>query len=262
MAWFDGPLLGFDLETTGIDTTRDLPVQAALVWTTADRVVRADTWIVDPGRDIPAEAIAIHGITSERARAEGCSLGEAALRIHSAIRQAAARGIPVVAMNASFDVTIAEALFASFGLPALAWHALLDPLVMDRHVDRYRKGKRRLDALCAHYRIQLQQAHDARADAEAAVALTRCIGLRYRECGDVHPELLTVRQAVWHEQWASEYDAWSRSEGLSGLEPDEFSWPCRRPPVLGPSVMTPELELARRRHPTLSFRHLSARSVA
>ena len=92
-----------------------------------------------------------------------------------------------MAMNASFDVTIAEGLFASFGLPALAWHALLDPLVIDRHVDRERTGKRRLDALCEHYHIRLQQAHDAGADAEAAVALTRCIGRRYSECGRAAP---------------------------------------------------------------------------
>jgi DNA polymerase-3 subunit epsilon len=261
MAWCDGPLLGFDLETTGIDTTRDLPVQVALVWTTADGVLKADTFLVDPGRDIPAEAIAIHGITTERARSEGCSLGEAALRIHAAIRRAAARRVPVVAMNASFDVTIAEGLFASFGLPALAWHALLDPLVIDRHVDRERTGKRRLDALCEHYHIRLQQAHDAGADVEAAVALTRCIGRRYSECGQLHPEVLTIRQAAWHEEWASAYDASCRSEGLPGLEADEFSWPCRRA-SLGPSAMTPELERARRRHPTLSSRHLSARSVA
>ena len=80
MAWCDGPLLGFDLETTGIDTTRDLPVQVALVWTTADGVLKADTFLVDPGRDIPAEAIAIHGITTERARSRDARSARPALR--------------------------------------------------------------------------------------------------------------------------------------------------------------------------------------
>lgn len=262
MAWCDGPLLGFDLETTGIDTASDLPVQVALVWTTADRVAQADTWLVDPGRDIPAEAIAIHGITSERARREGRPLSEAALRIHSAVRRAAAQGVPVVAMNANFDVTIAEGLFSTFGLPALAWHCLLDPLVMDRHVDGERTGKRRLDALCDHYRVRLYQAHDAGSDAEAAVALARCIGRRYGECGLLDPEVLTLAQATWHERWASDYDACCRAEGLPGLEPEEFSWPCRRPALPAPVVVPPELELARRRHPTLSSRSHLRRSVA
>jgi DNA polymerase-3 subunit epsilon len=262
MAWRDGPLLGFDLETTGIDTRLDLPVQVALVWTVPMRVVKVDSWIVDPGRDIPDAAIAIHGITTERARAEGCSLADAACHIHAALRRAAAGGVPIVAMNASFDVTIAEGLFARFRLPSLAWHSLLDPLVMDRHVDRYRPGKRRLDALCEHYRVRLQNAHDAGADAEAAVALARRIGSRYPECGDLSPEELTGLQAGWHEEWAASYDAWCMGQGFEGLEPAEFSWPFRREAQPAGPVMRPELELARRRHPTVASRGASTRSVA
>jgi DNA polymerase-3 subunit epsilon len=262
MAWRDGPLLGFDLETTGVDTSSDVPVQVAFVWTTPDRVVEVDSWLVDPGRDIPAEAIAVHGITSERARVEGCKLAEAADRIHTAIRRAAAEGVPVVAMNANFDVTIAERLFRSFGLPSLSWGALLDPLVMDRHLDRYRDGKRRLDALCELYRVRLRQAHDACADAEAAVSLARCIGRRYREYGELDPETLTRWQAAWHEEWAYTYDALCRGQGLAGLGPEEFSWPCRRPAPPGADVTTPELELSRRRHPAFRSRILWGRSVA
>lgn len=262
MAWHEEPLLGFDLETTGVDTASDLPVQVALVWTTADQVVTTDTWIVDPGREIPAGAIAIHGITSERARSEGCPLGDTAARIHAAVRRATAGGVPVVAMNASFDVTIAEGLFAAFGLPPLAWRALLDPLVMDRHVDRYRKGKRRLDALCQHYEVDLEQAHDASSDAKAAVALARRIGHTYHECGDLDPEALTTCQAVWHKQWALGYDAWCRDHGLAALEPEEFRWPRRHRAVTPAPRTVPGLELARLAHPTLRARSPSARTVA
>ena len=261
MAWHNRRLLGFDLETTGIDTNRDLPVQVALVWAEPDELVRADRWLVDPGCVIPDEAIAIHGITTERARSEGRSLGETAVRIHNAFRRAARAGVPVVAMNASFDVTIAEGLFAAFGLPALAWHTLLDPLVMDRHVDPLREGKRRLDALCEHYRVRLDQAHDAGSDAEAAVGLARRIGRRFEECGDLTAEELTILQAIWHEEWATEHDTSCRDQGLPGLDADEFSWPCRRPPsVINP--MSPALGLARSRHQTLARRRLGSRSVA
>ncbi|MDA8264503.1 MAG: exonuclease domain-containing protein [Actinomycetota bacterium] len=231
MTWHDGPLLGFDLETTGIHPSSDLPVQVALVWTDAERVLSTDTFLVDPGREIPPDATAIHGITSERARSEGCSLAEAARRIHAAVLRATTDGVPVVAMNAGFDVTIAEGLFAAFALGTLEWRALLDPLVLDRHCDRFRKGKRRLDALCEHYAVRLGRAHDASADAEAAVALTRLIGARYPECGALDPETLTLRQAAWHQAWAHEYDSWRRSQGLAGLEADDFNWPCRRATV-------------------------------
>jgi DNA polymerase-3 subunit epsilon len=264
MVWRSGRLLGFDLETTGLDTSRDLPVQVALVWADPSGGAWIDSWLVDPGRAIPDEAIAIHGITTDRARSQGCSLREAAVRIHAAFRRAAGAGVPVVAMNASFDVTIAEALFATFGLPALAWRALLDPLVMDRQVDRHREGNRRLDALCEHYRVRLDRAHDARSDAEAAVAITRRIGYRYEECGEATAEELTILQASWHECWATDHDSWLRAQGLPGLEPFEFSWPCRRVPAASTgaaAAVSPELELARSRHPTLA-RGMGSRSVA
>jgi DNA polymerase III subunit epsilon len=262
MAWHEGPLLGFDLETTGIDPASDLPVQVALVWTSARRVVRSEAWIVNPARDIPPEATAIHGITSARARGTGRSLAESARRIHSAVRRAALGGIPVVAMNANFDVTIAEALFSAYGLPPLAWRALLDPLVLDRHLDRQREGKRCLEALCEHYGVPLLRPHDAAADAEAAVALTRRIGRRYSECGGLDPLSLTIEQAGWHAEWACERDASCQELGLPGLAEEDFGWPCRRPPDFAVEPISPELERSRRRHPALSYWSFPARSVA
>jgi DNA polymerase-3 subunit epsilon len=241
MRWYEGPLLGFDFETTGIDPLTDLPVQVALVWTSR-RAIRSDTFLVNPDRDIPDAAVAIHGITTARARAEGCPLGQAVERLHAAFRIAAEQEIPVVAMNAGFDITIAECLFASAGLPTLPWAAVVDPLVMDRHCDIYRKGKRRLDALCDFYGVRLTTAHDAGSDAEAAVWLSRIIGDRYPECGNVPAAELTRRQAIWHHEWAVSYDSWRREQGFDALAPEEFLWPLRRIAALAEEA---EAELAR-----------------
>jgi DNA polymerase-3 subunit epsilon len=230
MGWRDGPLLGFDLETTGLGIHEDLPVQVALVWTMADEVVRADSFLVDPACDIPEDAIAVHGITTARAREQGCCLEEAATRIHSAMRRAFAEGVPVVAMNASFDVTIAEELFRAWALPPLEWEVLIDPLVMDRRVVAERTGKRHLEALCEYYGVALENAHDAAADASAAVAVARRIGKYFDEVGDLEPDELTTRQAHWHKEWAIGQDAWLREQELPGLEPEEFLWPCRLRP--------------------------------
>src|SRR5580700_10696910 len=60
--WTRGELLGFDLETTGIDRFSDVPVSYALVRVEGAQVVQRDTWLVDPGREIPDGATAIHGI--------------------------------------------------------------------------------------------------------------------------------------------------------------------------------------------------------
>lgn len=59
-------LLAIDLETTGIDTRTDLPVQVGLVM----RRDGVDSVLIDmlanPGVSIPAEATAVHGIGNEQ----------------------------------------------------------------------------------------------------------------------------------------------------------------------------------------------------
>ena len=84
-------------------------------------------------------------------------------------------------MNASFDVTIAAMLFRSFGLEPIEWRALVDPLVIDRKVDCFRSGKRRLEVLCETYGVAIGSPHDAGSDADATLALARTIAYRYPE---------------------------------------------------------------------------------
>lgn len=232
MGWEDGLLVGLDFETTGVDPVSDPPVQVAIVTSGPDGVLAEDVFLVDPGREIPEAAVVVHGITTERACREGRSLEEAAHRVHQAMTRAFAEDVPVVAMNASFDLTIAETLFRRFGLHPLCWRAVLDPLVLDRHLDRYREGKRRLDALCEHYGVALVHAHDAASDAIAAVELTRRIALAYPMCGRIPPCRLTRLQTSWHREWADHYDDWRRREGMEGLRREDFYWPLR-PPLFG-----------------------------
>lgn len=234
MAWTDGPLLGFDLETTGVDPAKDLPVQVALVHWERRGVVVRNVFLVDPGCEIPPSAQAIHGISTRRARREGCPLAEAVAVVHGALQLAQADRVPVVIMNASFDVTIAAALFHSYQLEPVEWEALVDPLVIDRQVDRYRSGRRRLDALCQVYDITLASPHDAGNDAEAAIALSRVIASRYPDIAACEIGRLTRFQAEWHRTWALEYDAWCRANGKVGLTPEEFYWPVRE--VVEPNV--------------------------
>jgi len=73
-SWANGCLLGFDLETTGIDPCQDVPVSAGLVYVQGGRTVSVDHFLIDPGRDIPPQAVAVHGITTARAASEGVAL--------------------------------------------------------------------------------------------------------------------------------------------------------------------------------------------
>jgi DNA polymerase-3 subunit epsilon len=227
MTWNEGPLLGFDLETTGVNPRSDLPVQVALIrWEPYGTDYR-NVFIVDPGCEVPPGAEAIHRISTQKARREGCPLDEAAAIVHAALRKAQADHVPVVAMNASFDITIAAMLFRSFGLEPIEWRALVDPLVIDRKVDGFRPGKRRLDVLCEIYHVELGSPHDAGSDADATLALARTIAWRYPEIAKYEIGELTKLQADWHLTWALEYDSWRRENGEAGLAPEEFCWPLR-----------------------------------
>ena len=76
MSWRDGPLVGFDTETTGVDVGADRIVTAAVVRRDASGT-RVRTWLIDPGIPIPPAATAVHGITTEQARARGRAPREA-----------------------------------------------------------------------------------------------------------------------------------------------------------------------------------------
>ncbi len=55
-AWPAGEVLGLDFETTGIDRFNDVPVSYALVSVTEGVVARSWSGLIDPGREIPADA--------------------------------------------------------------------------------------------------------------------------------------------------------------------------------------------------------------
>ena len=106
--WAAGEVLGLDFETTGIDRFNDVPVSYALVSVVEGVVVRSWSGLIDPGREIPSDSTAVHGISSERARAEGMPLTEAMALVADAVVSASARGVPLAGMRLDYDLTILE----------------------------------------------------------------------------------------------------------------------------------------------------------
>ena len=60
------PICFFDLETTGIDVSRDRIVEISIFKVFPNGNKESKTWLVNPERPIPAESSAIHGITDEK----------------------------------------------------------------------------------------------------------------------------------------------------------------------------------------------------
>ncbi|MER6923464.1 exonuclease domain-containing protein, partial [Streptomyces spiralis] len=78
MGWHRELLIGFDLETTGTDPREARIVTAAVIEVREGEPVGHREWLADPGVEIPPDAVAVHGISNERAAAEGHPVGRAA----------------------------------------------------------------------------------------------------------------------------------------------------------------------------------------
>ncbi|MFJ8077422.1 3'-5' exonuclease [Streptomyces sp. NPDC096176] len=240
MSWHRELLVGFDLETTGTDPLDARIVTAAVVELRAGQPVRRHGWMADPGISIPAQASAIHGISNERAAAEGRPAREVVDEIAGALTGHWQQGVPIVAYNAAFDLTLLAAELQRHGLPSLDERLggrpigpVVDPYTIDRAVDRYRKGKRTLEAVCVEYGVALDSAHHADADAHAAVLVACAIAERHAMVAGLEVEELHHQQVAWYAQWAADFQGFLRRKGTSDAVVDA-SWPLRElAPVAG-----------------------------
>ncbi|MFI0776999.1 3'-5' exonuclease [Streptomyces sp. NPDC021212] len=211
MSWTSQPLVAFDLETTGTDIETDRIVTAAVVAVDPDgRLPDPRTWLLDPGVSIPQQASAIHGISTDHAREHGMKAAPAIEEITSAVAQVLNSGTPLVVMNARYDLSLLDRECRRHGIAPLGdWlhgkaSPVIDPLVLDKHVDRYRKGSRNLQALCAHYGVTLDDAHNAVADAVAAAGAARSMGVKHASIGALAPtDLHDLQTRAAAEQAAS-----------------------------------------------------------
>jgi len=225
--WFDR--LGvFDLETTGIDVETSRIVSAHVGVIDADGVVLEQRdWLADPGIEIPAQASAVHGITTERARAEGRPAPQVVAEIVTALEDLVARGIAITIYNAPYDLSLLHHEAVRHGVTPLHEPVpIIDPLVLDRAVDKYRKGKRTLEAAALVYGVSLTDAHDAGADAVAAGRIAQALAGRYGAQLAIEGRDLHALQVDWcAEQSASFQDYMRRTKDPSFTS--SGSWPQR-----------------------------------
>ncbi len=220
----------FDLETTGVDVTDDRIVTAHVgLLDAAGAVVRQRTWLADPGIDIPPGATAVHGITTAQAQAQGRDAATVVTEVIDALRGLLAAGIPVVAYNAAFDFSLLRHEALRHGVAPLADPSpVIDPLVLDKAVDRYRKGKRTLDVVAAHYGVPLDAAHDASADAVAAGRVAQALAARYADRLPATSSELHTSQIGWaRSQAASLTEYFVRMGRLDADDPIDGTWPVR-----------------------------------
>ncbi|MBF4462362.1 MULTISPECIES: 3'-5' exonuclease [unclassified Rathayibacter] len=225
--WFD-LLAVFDLETTGIDVRSSRIVAAHVgVIDAAGEALEGTSWLADPGIEIPAGASAVHGITTEYAREHGRPAGEVVAEVSEALRSLLERGIPVVVYNAPYDLSLLAHESRRWGVPVLLDPSpIVDPLVIDKAVDRYRKGKRTLTVTAQHYGVALTEAHDAAADALAAGRIAQALGGAFADELGVGAEALHALQVEWCRSQAESFQDYMRRVRDESFVADG-AWPVR-----------------------------------
>lgn len=177
--WWEGRLAGFDLETTSPNPEEARVVTSAVVAVGAREPVNSFTQVVNPGVDIPEEAAAIHGVTNDIAQAKGAHAGTAIGELLDVLLALIEVGIPLFIFNGRYDLTVLDREARRWDMEPISEHPnlrVIDPRVIDSHIERYRPGSRILTATSDYWlpdgkKLAGDAAHDADADALTAVRL-------------------------------------------------------------------------------------------
>lgn len=217
MSWHLGRLAGFDLETTGVDVESDRIVTACIAEVGGKTPPLAANWLINPGIDVPEQAAAVHGITTDKAKTDGQDAAEGVAEIVAGLTQVVLAGTPLVIMNAPYDLTLLDREARRYGLETLADKVggdlrVVDPRVLDKRVDPYRRGKRTLTDLCAHYGVKLDGAHSADADAVAACRVAWRIAQQFGEIGNAFLDELHDQQEDWAAAQAASFQEYLRKK--------------------------------------------------
>ena len=216
----------FDTETTGVSPTQARIVTASIAVLGGEGEVSEQyDWMLDPGTDIPDAAAQVHGISTEMARTQGMDAAVGVGQIIERLTEMNERGLPIVIYNAPYDLTLLlnEARRHGLAFPDVM-KPVLDPLIIDKQVDRYRRGKRTLAVACAHYGVDLSLAHDAGADAIAAGRVLQNIARQYAT--QLPDELHTLHdeQVSWAAAQAENFETYMRQRRDPAFVADR-RWP-------------------------------------
>jgi DNA polymerase III subunit epsilon len=174
--WAELPIALVDVETTGRDPSMDRIVEVGVAIARGSEVVERRTWLVNPGRPIPKEAVDVHTITDDDVK-DAPSFDLVANEILTAIL-----GCVPAAYNASFDKAFLKNELDRAGLSGDArckpfqrdveW---IDPLVWARELQSEERS-RTLAEVAGRLAIPMESVHRAGDDADAALRVMLALG--------------------------------------------------------------------------------------
>lgn len=209
-------LLVFDTETNGTDVENDRILTCYAMLQNQDGSIERDwSWTIDPGVEIPKGASDVHGMSTEWIREHGRKDADAAIdEIYSVLGIAAQKGVPIVAFNLRYDLSILhnELIRGGYlrGVSNLMGSVYYDPFVHDRlRGYKYRKGERRLVDLCGVYGIEFNEdeAHAAEYDVLKTGELSWKLLSKERHLGVVELMPLLAECKAKHDESLEEHFA-------------------------------------------------------
>jgi DNA polymerase-3 subunit epsilon len=211
--------LAWDLETTGVDVQEARIVTAAIVVRGAGRDDHTFSYLINPGVPIPAAATEVHGITDERAQAEGGDPRTALDQVAGHLAAALAYGMPVIAFNQAFDWSVLHHELARHQLPTMGERlegadpiTLIDPHVLDKQLAPRvsGSGQRKLGPTCERYGVTLTDWHTAEDDALAALLLADAQFTHNPQLADMSPAQLYRAQRAWRAEQQADLQEYLR----------------------------------------------------
>ncbi len=165
------PICFFDLETTGINITKDRVVEISILKVFPNGTQESKTWLVNPEMEIPSEVIAIHGITNEKVASEP-TFKQLAHEINNMIKDSDLGGFN----SNRFDIP----LLAEEMLRADIDFDMKNRVSVDVQTIFHKKEQRTLSAAYKFYCNQnLDNAHSAEADTNATFEILKAQVDRY-----------------------------------------------------------------------------------
>lgn len=220
--------MDFDTETAGVRAFRDHLVTAVLVLhidgtsyhSGVSALDQVATRLTDPGVETPEQATAIHGITAKQAWCNGRPIEEVLRELAGSIVERWLRDYPVVALDVTYDTMPVNQeprrhCPGSFeghlgGTPML----IVDPLVLGRKLDRFRKSRETLmEVAPVHGAVASPDARTIEAGVVMTLGVLAGVADKYPQLAPMSTLEPMDHQPQAHQDWAEDFEKYPREQG-------------------------------------------------
>lgn len=226
IAWKNTRWMFLDTETSGLPPDRKNPqrkdprvVQIGYAIVDSMKVVKVFNKLIDPGEDIEIDpsATAVTGIDRAKLKA---AKAEKFVSIIEKMKKDIESCSIIMSYNNRFDKPVVEREFSLAGIqmPVKPW---LDPMIwVMKHLDL---PDHKLKTVANHYKVSLENAHDAGADSEAAAKITMAFVQTFDGLPDDADEVVKL-QGQWNSELAAARLAVWKSKQIKTEKVQKITW--------------------------------------